>query len=234
MELKNDINHWDVPVWIEIVLYKSCAYDLKFVNDLKRGRTLKNTIESQGEYFFVTVEDIKEVIEKRPYSTRLKKQYKMNEDEIAKDVDSVYFISNILNSLYNLRIVKIFLSNSIYTDRVIMFEDQEVIMLEHSIEYGILNLPNFFTEAELESFNKVMIQLKYLNSKYIEREPYFKVKTADFLFDIEEYNTEMYLENKSDKPDERMNFLDKLFALIDPKLEEDNTLLLVITDYKNL
>ena len=234
MEPKNDINHWDVPVWIEIVLYKSCAYDLKFVNDLKRGRTLKNTIESQGEYFFVTVEDIKEVIEKRPYSTRLKKQYKMNEDEIAKDVDSVYFISNILNSLYNLRIVKIFLSNSIYTDRVIMFEDQEVIMLEHSIEYGILNLTNFFTEAELESFNKVMIQLKYLNSKYIEREPYFKVKTADFLFDIEEYNTEMYLENKSDKPDERMNFLDKLFALIDPKLEEDNTLLLVITDYKNL
>jgi len=109
VEPKNDINHWDVPVWIEIVLYKSCAYDLKFVNDLKKGRTLKNTIESQGEYFFVTVEDIREVIEKRPYSTRLKKQYKMKEDEIAKDVDSVYFISNILNSLYNLRLVKIFL-----------------------------------------------------------------------------------------------------------------------------
>lgn len=234
MEPANEINHWDVPVWIEIVLYKSCAYDLKFVNDLKRGRTLRNTIESQGEYFFVTVGDIREVIEKRPYSTRLKKQGKMNEDEIAKDVDSVYFISKILNSLYNLRIVKIFLSNSMYTDRIIIFENQEVIMLEHSIEYGILNLPHFFTESELESFNKVMIQLKYLNSKYIEREPYFKVKTADFLFDIEEYNAEMYLENKSDKPDERMNFLDKLFALIDPKLEEDNTLLLVITDYKNL
>lgn len=234
MELKNEINHWDVPVWIEIVLYKSCAYDLKFVKDLKKGRTLRNTVEKNGESFFVTASDIKEVIKKRPYSTRLKKQSSMSDEEIAKDVDSVYFINNIINSLYNLRIVKIFLSDSIHTGRVITLEDQEVIMLEHSVEYGVLNLPQFFTEKELESFNRVMIQLGYLKPKYIEREPYFKAKTSDFLLKVEDYITEMYLKNGNEDPDEKMSFLDKLFALIDPKLEEDNTLLLVMTDYKNL
>jgi hypothetical protein len=79
-----------------------------------------------------------------------------------------------------------------------------------------------------------MVNLKYLNSKYIERSPYFKVKAADFLSSIEDYITEMYLRNGNEDSDEKMGFLDKLFALIDPKLEEDNTLLLVLTDYKNL
>jgi hypothetical protein len=234
VDLKSEVNHWDVPVWIEIILYKSCAYDIKFVNDLKKGRILRNTIEKDGESFFVTTEDIRKIIQKRSYSSRLKKQSKMTDDELAKDVDSVYFINNIINSLYNLRIVKVFVSNSIYSGRVAIIEDQEVIMLEHSVEYGVLNLPQFFTEIELESFNKVMVNLKYLNSKYIERSPYFKVKAADFLSSIEDYITEMYLRNGNEDSDEKMGFLDKLFALIDPKLEEDNTLLLVLTDYKNL
>ena len=61
MDLKSEVNHWDVPVWIEIILYKSCAYDINFVNDLKKGRILRNTIEKDGESFFVTTEDIRKM-----------------------------------------------------------------------------------------------------------------------------------------------------------------------------
>ena len=110
--LKNEINHWEVPVWIEIILYRSCAYDLKLVNDI-RTRAVKTKNESNGESLFVLPKDLKELISKRPYSTRLKKQSKMTESEIAQDVDSVYCINNILNALQNLRIVQIFILRKI-------------------------------------------------------------------------------------------------------------------------
>jgi len=234
VELKNEINHWEVPVWIEIILYKSCAYDLKLVNDI-RTKAIKTKDESDGESLFVLPKDLKELISKRPYSTRLKKQSKMTESEISQDADSVYFINNILNALQNLRIVKIFLSNSIFTGRVYStLDDQEVIMLEHSVEYGVLDLPKFFTEKELESFNRAMMNLGFLSNKYLQRDPYFKIGTTEFLQKIEDYITELFLKDEIEDQDSKMIFLDKLYALIDPKLEEDDTLLLVLTDYKNL
>ncbi len=236
MDLKNDINHWEVPVWIEIILYKSCAYDLKLVNDI-RDKAMRIKTETKGESIFVHPKDLKEVISKRPYSTRLKKQAKMNSSEIAENVDSVYFINNILNTLQNLRIVKIFLSNSLFTSRVFStVEDQEVIMLEHSVEYGVLDLPKYLDEKELESFNKTMILLGFLNNKYFNRDPYFKVSTTEFLQKLENCITDLYLSDEIDSEDNdsEMIFLDKLYSLVDPKLEEDDTLLLILTDYKNL
>ena len=194
--LKNEINHWEVPVWIEIILYRSCAYDLKLVNDIIT-RAVKTKNESNGESLFVLPKDLKELISKRPYSTRLKKQSKMTESEIAQDVDSVYFINNILNALQNLRIVKIFLSNSIFTGRVYSTLDD-------------------------------------LSNKYLQRDPYFKIGTSEFLQKLEDYITELFLKDEIEDQDSKMIFLDKLYALIDPKLEEDDTLLLVLTDYKNL
>jgi hypothetical protein len=233
VDLKNEINHWEVPVWIEIVLYKSCAYDLKLVNDI-RDKAIRTKIEKDGESLFLQPQVLREVISKRPYSTRLKKQAKMTPVEIAENVDSVYFINNILNALQNLRIVKIFLSNSIFTGRVFTSDDQEVIMLEHSVEYGVLDLPRYFNEKELESFNKTMISLGFLRNKYLLRDPYFKISTTEFLQKLENYITDIFLKDEIDEDDSEMIFLDKLYALIDPKLEEDDTLLLILTDYKNL
>ena len=139
----------------------------------------------------------------------------MTESEIAQDVDSVYFINNILNALQNLRIVKIFLSNSIFTARVYStLDDQEVIMLEHSVEYGVLDLPKFFTEKELESFNRAMMNLGFLSNKYLQRDPYFKIGTSEVLEKLEDYITELFLKDEIEDQDSKMIFLDKLFTFI--------------------
>jgi len=233
VDLKNEINHWEVPVWIEIILYRSCAYDLKLVNDI-RDKAIRTKTEKDGEFIFLHPKDLKEVISKRPYSTRLKRQAKMSPSEIAENVDSVYFINNILNALQNLRIVKIFLSNAIFTGRIFnTFEDQEVIMLEHSVEYGVLDLPRYLNEEELESFNKSMVSLGFLRNKYLQRDPYFKISTTEFLQKLENYIADLFLKDEMDE-DSDVIFLEKLYALIDPKLEEDDTFLLILTDYKNL
>ena len=92
MDLKSEVNHWDVPVWIEIILYKSCAYDIKFVNDLKKGIMIRRIKKNQKE-------DTKDIIPLPASLVKFIKNRKIK-GELFPDT-TVVQIDQLLNKTYD-------------------------------------------------------------------------------------------------------------------------------------
>jgi hypothetical protein len=103
--------------------------------------------------------------------------------------------------------------------RLIKIENREVLSFYFRIEEGIFDLTKVFDRDSLDIINRKIIEFGIMPNKYLERSPYFYMKSS-MLFEILG-QLEM---------DEALNTFDVLDQ-IDPKLEEDDPILLVITDY---
>mgnify|MGYP003648835245 FL=1 len=84
---------------------------------------------------------------------------------------------------------------------------------------GVFDLTQLLDRKELDIFNKTLIDFKILKNKYLERKPYFYMK-ATAIIDI---LASMEVDGKLTT----FHMLDH----IDQKLEEDDPLLIVKTDY---
>ena len=95
----------------------------------------------------------------------------------------------------------------------------EVLSFYFKILEGVFDLTKILERKELDNFNKTLIDVGILKNQYLQRAPYFYMK-ATVLFDI---LTTMETQGKLSS----FNFL----AEIDNKLDEDDPILTVKTDY---
>ena len=104
-------------------------------------------------------------------------------------------------------------------DETFKFENKEILNFFFKIEEGIFNLTKVFDRKSLDIINRKKIEFGLMPNSYLDRLPYFYLK-ASVLFDI-------LIELEADGSLNTFDLLDQ----IDHKLEEDDPLLLVITDY---
>jgi hypothetical protein len=83
----------------------------------------------------------------------------------------------------------------------------------------VFNLTEILNREELDEFNKEVISLGLMENKYFDRVSYFWMRAANF-FDI-----------ISSFEKRGSNISMKIFQSVDPKIDEDDPNLLVITDY---
>jgi hypothetical protein len=93
-------------------------------------------------------------------------------------------------------------------------------------------MPEALSSIDLDFFNRLMISAKFMNKKYMNRSPYF-LATANQLLDfLETYSLDIDTEDNNLVSFSNIN--EVIFDLIDPKIENDNSLILVKTDYPDL
>ena len=125
----------------------------------------------------------------------------------------------IIKRLNNLEWMTFKISEDKKYTRLIKVERGEVVSFHFKIVEGIFDLTKILSRKELDDFNKTLIDVGILKNKYLERSPYFYMK-ATVLFDI---LSTMEVNGLLSS----FNFL----AEIDNKLEEDDPVLTVKTDY---
>ena len=146
------------------------------------------------------------------------KNYSENEGEYTVKASS--FISwSIIKRLNNLEWMTFKISEDRKYTRIVKVERGEVVSFHFKIVEGIFDLTKILDRKELDDFNKTLIDVGILKNKYLERSPYFYMK-ATVLFDI---LSTMEVNGLLSS----FNFL----AEIDNKLEEDDPVLTVKTDY---
>lgn len=133
--------------------------------------------------------------------------------------NSVYFLSNIISRLKNLKLITFIFLNDVDFSRVLKSDSKNLSFFNFVIIEGVFDLTKVFDRKNLDAFNKNLIHINILPQKYLDRRPYVYVK-ASTLFDIMFKMEELGL---------LKNF--NLFELIDPKFEKDDPLLLLKTDY---
>lgn len=133
--------------------------------------------------------------------------------------NSAMFIWSILEKLHNIEWITFTISYDRTFTRLVKFEKQKILNFYFKIEEGIFDLTKLFDRESLDIINRKIIEYDLMPNEYLERCSYFYMQ-ASFLFDI---LGELEYEDL-------LNTID-LLSEIDPKLEEDDPLFLVITDY---
>ena len=130
--------------------------------------------------------------------------------------NSISFLWSIIERFTNLDWLTFDISYDKKFTRLIKTEVGEVQSFYFKIDEGIFDLTKIFNRESLDMINRKIIQFGIMPNRYVDRSAYFYMKTS-LLFEIlEQVEIEKAL---------------NIFELFDQKLEEDNPVLLVITDY---
>lgn len=208
-----------IPTHINFTLFKYDYFDSVIISRVKKE--CKNLSKIEGEY----------IVKKDSFLNAIKTSKRIR-NELAKAEDfgyvpnpsikpnSIYFLGSIFSRLPNLEFLTIKVNDDKKFTRLVKNEaGHQVLNFHFSIVEGIFDLTQLLSREELDEFNKTLINFQILKNKYLERKPYFYMK-ATAIMDI---LTSMEVEGKIST----FHILDH----IDPKLEADDPILIVKTDY---
>jgi hypothetical protein len=206
-----------IPTHISCVLYKNDEIDNLLISIITKE--CRNYAMDSADVYSVKVNELVKAFQKR-------KELKELIEEVDKTINtqdfkpnSIYFLTNIIQRLENLKIITFVFSNDNNFTRILKYDTKSIISFNFTILEGIFDLTKILDRRDLDSFNKSLIQMSILPSKYLERRPYVYMKT-DVLFHI----IDAIEANKALEDTPMLDF-------IDPKLERDNPMLLIKTDY---
>lgn len=209
---------YSIPTHINFTLYKFDYIDSIIISRVMRE--CKNWNEHNNTYT-ITVDSFKEAVKgSKKLNTEIQN---LNNFDISLEHNikpsSISFLWSILNKLHNLEWLTFKVSYDKKFTRLIKLQNKKIISFDFKITEGVFNLTKIFDRESLDIINKKIIEFGIMPNKYLKRSPYFYMNIS-MIFDI-------LGELEIDESLYTFDILDQ----IDPKIEEDNPTLLVITDY---
>ena len=211
---------FSIPTHIKFTLYKFDHIDSVIISRVMKECTNYSENPQDG-IFTISTEEFKECING---SKRL-----LTEISKAKDWDfsmtpglkpnSAFFLWSILEKLQNIEWLTFNVSHDRKYSRLVKIEGKEIHSFFFTIVEGVFDMTQVFDRTELDLINMQIIKHGLMENKYLERKPYFYLNYNTF-YDI---LAQMELDGV-------LNTFD-ILDLLDPKLEEDNPILLLKTDY---
>ena len=209
----------EIPTHIAFTLYKNDYIDNLIISRVKKE--CKNE-SNKLEEFIVSLDKDETAIQTSAF---LREQLqKTVEQDLSPNPNfkpnSIFFLQSIIKRLSNLEKITFKISDEKDFSRLIKIESgHEIVSFHFNIIEGLFDLTKILDREQLDIFNKGFIDVGIINNKYLERNPYFYIHAVT-LFDI---LAEMDESHKVDTFE--------IITSVDPKIEEDNPILLVKTDY---
>ncbi len=209
-----------IPTNISFTLHK---YD--YIDSIIISRVLKECkTKPTGKkgIYKISVSSFQQAIQSSPRLIKeLEKCKAMTIPQPHLKVNSLFFLWNIVENLPNLKWLTFKVSYDKDYTRLLDIKDKQILTFHYNIEEGVMRLPDLLSREDLDTFNKEIIHQGLMENKYFDRRGYFWMRAANF-FDLM-----AALEKKG------VNVMGKVLHSVDPKIDEDDPLLLVITDYTN-
>jgi hypothetical protein len=217
--LINNTFELSIPTHISFTLYKFDYIDSVIISRVLKE--CKNWNTTDDNLYTIKVDSFKSAITE---STRLKTE--INKAKIhgltpcpGYKPNTISFLWSIMERLPNLDWLTFDISYDKKFTRLIKIENKQIQSFYFKIDEGVFDLTKVFKRKSLDIINRKIIQFGIMPNKYLERVPYFYMN-ASLLFEI----------LGQLEIDESLNTFE-LLDQIDPKLDEDDPVLLVITDY---
>ena len=209
----------EIPTHIAFTLYKNDYIDNLIISKVKKE--CRNKSNKKNE-FIVSLEGFQNAIQK---STFLRAELKktLDQDMLPNPnfkPNSIFFLQSIINRLPNLSMITFKMSDEKVFSRLIKVDGgREIVSFHFNIIEGTFDLTQILNREQLDTFNKRFMDVGIMKNKYLERVSYFYIK-ATVLFDILSEMDEAQVLDAFD-----------IITSVDPKIEEDDPILLVKTDY---
>jgi hypothetical protein len=139
-----------------------------------------------------------------------------------KDATSIYFMHRVATEMINLKYVKLTLDSDKSYTRVVKTNDDEVIKYDFAILKARLDISEIFPEPELQLINTILEEIGLLTPGV----PYFNGLSEDILNKLSSY-----LDTSDNDMTLGCQLIAALLDALDISLDNENPMLLIITDY---
>ena len=209
----------EIPTHIVFTLYKNDYIDNLIISKVKKE--CKNKSDNPSE-FNVPIEQFERAIKTSAF-LRAELQKTLDQAILPNPnfkPNSIFFLQSIIARLSNLERITFKISNDKIFSRLVKVDNgREIVSFHFNIIEGTFDLTQILDRVQLDTFNKRFMDVGIMKNKYLERTPYFYIK-ATVLFDILSEMDEAQVFDAFD-----------IITSVDPKIEEDDPILLVKTDY---
>lgn len=222
--IDNAVKFYSVPLVINITLYKNNYVDNLIIGELRRNVYMM-PIPKQKDHFSVTSRQFKKIMTRR-FTKEVEHITNLPNEILSQNVNSAYFIYNILERFVNLEMLNIHISNNRKYTRIYKVDEQSMLGFNYKIIQGILDYPTFLNRDQLIKFNDLLKVLNINHTENISLDSYYIVRAQDFLIKISKLESD-------DKEyfNEMGDIIDITYELVEQKIEEDNAFLIIKTDF---
>lgn len=210
------------PLVVEITLFKHNWKDNKLISILRRDTDLLSVPESKDVYI-IAKDDMAKIIYHN-FSDEVKQIRSTEPESLYLEVNSVYFLSNMIASYDKLKYFRINVSSQRNYTR--LNKQAKIINFNHKIVYAKINLVEQLDEFELDSVRHLLEETEIIPKNRINRSPYVTININDLysIFEAKEKSDGFFREYFVDA-------INILLGCISEKFELDNsTVMLIIED----
>jgi hypothetical protein len=212
----NAYPYLNFPTVIDITLYKNNYYDNLLVNKIKKEVDYGD-IPDLKDCYIVQATDFQSVFYKS-FSNEIEKVKALPPADLQKNATSLYFLDKLFTAFNKLKYVKINVSNEASYSRINKAERVPTIFFNYKITASTIDITSIFSDSEIALINNFFINNDIaIYDKFLGYNHIMEIKAFDFISILNDNNQD---------PVAQM-----LFEIIDPKTEQDNPLLFIITDF---
>ena len=209
----------EIPTHIAFTLYKNDYVDNLIISKVKKECINESNNDTE---FIVSLDQFQSAIKTSSF-LRAEMKKVIDQDLLPNPnfkPNSIFFLQAIINRLTNLETITFKISNEKIFSRLVKVGDgREIVSFHFNIIEGTFDLTKILNREQLDIFNKRFMDVGIMKNKYLERTSYFYIKAVT-LFDILAEMEEAQILDAFD-----------IITAVDPKIEEDDPILLVKTDY---
>ena len=217
----------DLPLVIDMTLYKHNYYDNIIISQLmKNSRFIKFPGNSA---FVVSAIEFRDILKTRFPEQLNNLTTNPTSYELKKGATSIFFINELLTNLKNLKFVKISVSKEKEYSRLIKADknvEHDLIEFEFKVIHSVIDFTKYIKADKFKILNDFLLKANIISKEGFRTGPAFtQLKSIELMDKISAFEDIHSSNNKY------QFILDIFFSLIDPKIEEDNCDILIITDY---
>lgn len=206
-----------MPTAIDVTLYKYNYIDNKLWAQIQNDIDF---IELGNDSIMVSSSQLKFVLD-RYYQNSINKIKSVGSDFMHKEINTIYFLYQILLEMENLQYIKFTLNKDKKYSRLIEVDGVRMIQFSFRLLTATLRLFDLYEDDELPLVNKILEEIEILEVGV----PYTRLNAKE-LYDAILF----YLEEK-DPDDVDSGIVTDILDILEAKIEKEDPLILLITDY---
>jgi hypothetical protein len=211
-----NVNH--IPMIIDTTFYRYNYFDYRMWAQIRNQLEYR---EIGDNSMIISSKQLREFMSAN-YKSEINKVASYGLNVPRKDATSIYFMHRVATEMINLKYVKLTLDSDKSYTRVVKTNDDEVIKYDFAILKARLDISEIFPEPELQLINTILEEIGLLTPGV----PYFNGLSEDILNKLSSY-----LDTSDNDMTLGCQLIAALLDALDISLDNENPMLLIITDY---
>lgn len=210
-----------VPTSVDVTLYKYNYIDNRLWTQIHNETDF---IQNPDGSIITSTRQISDILD-RHYIDIINKIKTVGSEVIYKEINSVYFLYQMVLEMENLQYIKLNLNTDKSYNRLIELDGSKILQFGFKVLTATIRLSDIYDDDELESVNAVLNKIGILKNN----QNYTRVFAKDLAEAIDSHL--ILLEEDSENELDEDAIITDILDILEAKLEPENSLILLITDY---